>query len=68
VTFLPISFTAAVNSRLAAARYEDVRSFVDKLLRGRETNAAVTTGNECDLSIELAHIVRLTVDVPGRIP
>src|SRR6266404_4418320 len=42
--------------RLAAARYEDVRAFVHKLLRCGKANAAIATGNECNFSFKPVHV------------
>jgi hypothetical protein len=41
---------------LTAAGNEDICAFVQKRLCGRETNASVTTGNECDFSFKPAHV------------
>src|SRR5437016_4857294 len=49
--------------RIAAPRYEDVRAFVHKLLRRRKTDAAIATGNECNLSFKLTHIFLLSFDL-----
>jgi hypothetical protein len=42
--------------RLTAARYEDVRAFVHKLLRRGKANAAIATGNERNFSFKLVHV------------
>jgi hypothetical protein len=41
--------------RLAASRNENVRAFVDETLRGRKTNPAIASGDECDFSFKLTH-------------
>jgi hypothetical protein len=41
--------------RLTAPGDEDVRAFFHELLRRREVDAAITTGNECNFSFKLAH-------------
>jgi hypothetical protein len=35
---------------IAAPAYVDVRAFVHKLLRRRETDAAIAAGNQCNVS------------------
>src|SRR5262245_19289343 len=42
--------------RLAAARYDYVRAFVDELFRRGKANAAITTGYECNFSVEFTHM------------
>src|SRR6266436_1352026 len=42
--------------RLASARYEDVRAFVDKRFCRGESNAASPASNECGFSFKLVHI------------
>jgi hypothetical protein len=42
--------------RLTAPRDEDVRAFVDKLLRRGQANAASATSNEGNFSFQLVHI------------
>src|SRR5437762_11484502 len=46
--------------RITATRYEDVRAFVDKLLRRGKANAAIAASNECDFSFKLAHVFLLS--------
>src|SRR5499427_6383811 len=41
---------------LTPACDKDVGAFVDELLGRRQTNATITTGNECNFSFELAHV------------
>src|SRR5437870_12662227 len=43
--------------RIAAPRNEDVRAFVDKLLRRRQANAAIAASNEGNFSFKLTHIL-----------
>ncbi len=43
----------------ATPRDENVGAFVDEPLRRRQTDAARTAGNECDLSFQLTHIFLL---------
>src|ERR1700676_2502370 len=40
---------------LAAARYEDIRAFVDEALRRGETYSRGASGNHGNLSLQLAH-------------
>src|SRR5258705_4158933 len=47
--------------RAAAPSDEDVGAFVDKLLRGREADAAIDARHERDFSVKLAHRFRLDV-------
>ena len=42
--------------RLTAPRDEEVGAFAHELLGRRQANATTTTGNECNLSFELAHV------------
>src|SRR5438309_6553614 len=42
--------------RLASARYEDVRAFVDKRFCRSESNTASPASNECGFSFKLVHI------------
>jgi hypothetical protein len=41
--------------RLTPSGDENIRAFVDELLRRRQANAAVTAGNECNFSFKLTH-------------
>jgi hypothetical protein len=45
---------------ITTPRYEDVRSFVHKLLRRRQANAAIATSNECSFSFKLTHVFLLS--------
>jgi hypothetical protein len=45
--------------RITASGYEDIRAFIHKALRGRKTNAASATSNECEFSIKFAHVFLL---------
>jgi len=56
VTLLPISVAARANSDSRRPLYEDVRAFLYKLLRRRQTDATVATSDERNFSIKLAHL------------
>src|SRR5258707_13846372 len=42
---------------ITTTRDEDMRAFVHKLLCRRKANAAIATGNECDFSFKLVHVL-----------
>ena len=56
VTFLPISFTAAANSRSRRPVMKTYAPSLTNSLRGGKANAAIATRNECDFSFELVHV------------
>jgi len=45
---------------ITAARYEDVRAFVHKLLCRRKANAAIAASNQCNFSFQLTHVFLVT--------
>src|SRR5208283_3917056 len=45
--------------RITATCYKNICAFVHKLLRRRETYAAVATSNECNFSLKFAHVFLL---------
>src|SRR5262249_42940560 len=42
--------------RLAAARYEDVRAFVDELFRRGKADAAIATSHKGNFAVEFTHM------------